>query len=201
VRTRFIVAIAALIAAAALVAGPEAAGARMSSVAQTLDAAEFRTVTRVAPSDVPVTSITTLDPAHRSAGWLGPATALAEAAVSAEVAGARPTAPQPTVKPRPAPKNPWHLDRDISWYGPGLYGSRTACGVVLTTSVRGVASRTLPCGTLVTFRNPANGRTATVPVIDRGPYVSGRTWDMSGGLCVYLDHCYTGSIDWRLAKG
>jgi rare lipoprotein A (peptidoglycan hydrolase) len=73
--------------------------------------------------------------------------------------------------------------------------------VTLTKTVRGVASRTLPCGTKVTFRNPANGRTITVPVIDRGPYVAGRTWDMSAGLCLYLDHCYTGSIQWRLAGG
>jgi rare lipoprotein A (peptidoglycan hydrolase) len=80
-----------------------------------------------------------------------------------------------------------------------MYGSRTACGVTLTVAVMGVASPTLPCGTKVTFRNPGNGRSVTVPVIDRGPYVSGRVWDMSGGLCTYLHHCYTGSIYWKLA--
>ena len=64
-------------------------------------------------------------------------------------------------------------------------------------TIMGVAHRSLPCGTLVTFRNPANGRQVTVPVIDRGPYVAGRTWDMLRGLCDYLDHCYTGSIEWR----
>ncbi len=73
--------------------------------------------------------------------------------------------------------------------------------MTLTKTVMGVASRTLPCGTKVTFRNPANGRSVTVPVIDRGPYVSGRIWDMTAGLCLYLDHCYTGSIQWRLAGG
>lgn len=199
-RTRIIVAIAALIAASALVAGPEAAGAREASVAQTLDSAQLRAVSLAAPSDSPATSITTLDPTHRSAGWLGPGTALAESGVAAEVAGARPAAPQPTVKPKRAPKRQWHLDPNVSWYGPGMYGARTACGVALTKAVRGVASRTLPCGTKVTFRNPANGRTITVPVIDRGPYVAGRIWDMSGGLCTYLDHCYTGAIEWKLAN-
>ena len=97
------------------------------------------------------------------------------------------------------PKNLWRLDTNISWYGPVMYGQRTACGVTLSTTVLGVASRTLPCGTRVTFRNPANGRTVTVRVIDRGPYVSGRTWDMTGGLCLYLDHCYTGSMYWKVA--
>ncbi len=200
-RTRIIVAIAALIAATALVVGPDTAGAREPSVAQTLGPTQFRAVTLVAPSDTPATTITTLDIAQRSAGWLGPATALAEAGVTAEVAGARPPGPQPTVQPRQAPKNPWHYDGNVSWYGPGMYGWHTACGVILTKSIRGVASRTLPCGTLVTFRDPLSGRTATVPVIDRGPYVAGRTWDLSGGLCTYLDHCYTGSLDWRLAGG
>ena len=65
----------------------------------------------------------------------------------------------------------------------------------------GVAHRTLPCGTLVTFRSPANGREVTVPVIDRGPHVTGRQWDMSKGMCVYLGHCYTGSIEWRFGTG
>jgi rare lipoprotein A (peptidoglycan hydrolase) len=59
----------------------------------------------------------------------------------------------------------------------------------------GVAHRTLPCGTLVTFR--WNGRQVTVPVIDRGPYVAGRQWDLSRALCAYLDHCWTGPIEWR----
>ena len=67
-----------------------------------------------------------------------------------------------------------------------------------TEEIVGVAHRTLPCGTKVTFRNPANGRVVTAPVIDRGPYVSGRYWDLSGGLCLALGHCYTGSIYWKL---
>ncbi len=109
----------------------------------------------------------------------------------------RPTVKQPAPRVRTVLKNYWRFDPDISWYGPGFYGSGTACGQTYTKTILGVAHRTLPCGTLVTFRNPANGRQITVPVIDRGPYVSGRTWDMSKGLCEYLGHCYTGSIEWR----
>jgi rare lipoprotein A len=98
-------------------------------------------------------------------------------------------------------KNYWRFDPDISWYGPGFYGSGTACGQQYTREVMGVAHRSLPCGTLVTFRNTVNGRQVTVPVIDRGPYVTGRTWDMSRALCEYLDHCYTGTIEWRWGGG
>ena len=64
-----------------------------------------------------------------------------------------------------------------SWYGPGLYGNRTACGEKLTRYIVGVADRTLPCGTAVTLRY--NGRTLTLPVIDRGPYANSATLDLT----------------------
>ena len=114
---------------------------------------------------------------------------------------ARPSIAQPAPSPGviAVPAGPsWRSDPNVSWYGPGFYGLRTACGQTLTTSLIGVASRTLPCGTLVTFRNPADGRVVTAPVVDRGPFVSGRQWDLTGGLCLALVHCYTGSIDWHL---
>ena len=64
-----------------------------------------------------------------------------------------------------------------TWYGPGFYGNRTACGQRLTTATLGVAHRTLPCGTNVALR--ANGRSIVVPVIDRGPYARGVTYDLT----------------------
>lgn len=67
--------------------------------------------------------------------------------------------------------------RGASWYGPGLYGNPTACGQRLTTSLQGVAHRRLPCGTRVTLAH--NGRFVTVPVVDRGPYVDGLTFDLT----------------------
>jgi rare lipoprotein A (peptidoglycan hydrolase) len=64
-----------------------------------------------------------------------------------------------------------------SWYGPGFYGNRTACGLTYGAEVLGVAHRTLPCGTMMTLTYA--GRSVAVPVIDRGPYVAGRTLDLS----------------------
>lgn len=57
-----------------------------------------------------------------------------------------------------------------TWYGPGFYGNRTACGKRLRSGTLGVAHRSLPCGTKVAILY--RGRTITVPVIDRGPYTS-----------------------------
>jgi rare lipoprotein A len=61
-----------------------------------------------------------------------------------------------------------------SWYGGG--GS-LACGGYLTNATMGVANKTLPCGTLVTLRY--GGRSVRVPVVDRGPYVPGRDFDLT----------------------
>jgi hypothetical protein len=64
-----------------------------------------------------------------------------------------------------------------SYYGPGLYGNGMACGGTLYPWTRGVAHKTLPCGTKVTLRY--GGRTVTVRVLDRGPYVAGREFDLT----------------------
>src|SRR6202142_2841939 len=61
-----------------------------------------------------------------------------------------------------------------SWYGPG---GVTACGEALGAATQGVANKTLPCGTLVTLRY--RGRVVRVPVIDRGPFVPGRDYDLT----------------------
>lgn len=64
-----------------------------------------------------------------------------------------------------------------SWYGPTSADATTACGLPLTPWTLGVAHRTLPCGTPVALYY--KGRTIVVPVIDRGPFVKGRTWDLT----------------------
>jgi hypothetical protein len=64
-----------------------------------------------------------------------------------------------------------------SYYGPGLYGNGVACGGTLWPDTLGVANKTLPCGTMVKLRY--RGRSVTVPVIDRGPYVAGRSYDLT----------------------
>ncbi len=62
-------------------------------------------------------------------------------------------------------------------YGPGFWGSRTACGKVLRRGTLGVANRTLPCGSRVSLYYA--GRTIVVPVIDRGPYANHADWDLT----------------------
>lgn len=70
-----------------------------------------------------------------------------------------------------------YLPTTATLYGPGFYGRRTACGVVLRRSTIGVAHRWLPCGTPVSIYY--DGRSMVVPVIDRGPYANGANWDLT----------------------
>jgi hypothetical protein len=74
----------------------------------------------------------------------------------------------------------------VSWYGPGFYENRLPCWPWLAANglpiqflpdTWGVAHKSLPCGTMVTLTHGAN--TVTVPVVDRGPYIAGREFDLS----------------------
>ena len=79
-----------------------------------------------------------------------------------------------------------------SWYGPGLYGGQLSCGGTLDAGDMGVAHRSLPCGTKVTLRH--QGRVVRVPVIDRGPYVGGREYDLTEATAQRLKFKGHGSI-------
>jgi hypothetical protein len=78
---------------------------------------------------------------------------------------------------------------DASWYGGG---GGLACGGALTSSTLGVANKTLPCGTLVTIRY--GGRSVRVPVVDRGPYVAGREFDLTEATKQALGFGDTGQV-------
>ena len=69
-----------------------------------------------------------------------------------------------------------HDREPATWYGPGFFGNRTACGQRYHRDLVGVAHRTLPCGTIVSALY--NGRSLRVPVVDRGPY-GHANWDLT----------------------
>jgi hypothetical protein len=197
VRRPRVVACTALIAVLALVAVPGQAGSRNPDPQTQLDPDLFKRVEVAALARGTAVMIPPLDPGARSAGNLDQGSTLYEPAQRSEPIEAPDRAAQPEAKADSISKNPWRWDANVSWYGPNFYGKRTACGLAMTRELIGVAHRTLPCGALITFRNPANGRTLTLPVVDRGPYISGRQWDLTGGACLALNHCYTGSFQWK----
>jgi rare lipoprotein A len=66
-----------------------------------------------------------------------------------------------------------------SWYGPGLAGHSTSSGETYNPNELTAASRTLPIGSRVRVTNPDNGRSVVVRINDRGPFVRGRSLDLS----------------------
>lgn len=186
---------AALIAALTSVVVPGFAGSRTPSAPATIDPSVFQRVdlgrsstTMTAPAP---------DTAYLSDGSLDAETVLREPQPAAGVAAAR---PNPFLKAaKPIIRDTWVWDPEISWYGPGFYGNNGACGMIpggLTPETVGVAHRSLPCGTRVTFKNGSH--VLVTYVIDRGPYVRGRIFDLTKGACVALHHCYTGPIWYRI---
>jgi rare lipoprotein A len=79
-----------------------------------------------------------------------------------------------------------------SYYGPGLYGNKLACGGRLRRGTLGVAHKTLPCGTRVRLKY--RRRTIAVRVIDRGPYAGGRTYDLTEATRDRLHFPSTGRV-------
>jgi rare lipoprotein A (peptidoglycan hydrolase) len=85
-----------------------------------------------------------------------------------------------------------------SWYGgTSMWGRSTACGQVLRPATIGVANKTLPCGTPVKF--VWHGHSIVAPVIDRGPYIQGRAWDLTSAAAEALEFEGVGRIRYAVA--
>jgi rare lipoprotein A (peptidoglycan hydrolase) len=93
--------------------------------------------------------------------------------------------------------------RDFAtWYGPGFYGNRTACGQTYSLHIRGTAvpssgSRSMQCGTRVTVCRFSN--CVRIRVIDTGGFRD-HQFDLSARTAMDLCRCvkpYTMGVVWR----
>lgn len=82
--------------------------------------------------------------------------------------------------------------------GPGAFGHHTACGGVLNAGTYGVAHPTLPCGAriIVEYR----GQRVLTQVVDRGPYESGRQFDVTDALARRLGLEGVQTVHWSYAQ-
>jgi rare lipoprotein A (peptidoglycan hydrolase) len=82
--------------------------------------------------------------------------------------------------------------------GPAAFGRSTACGGVLHADTMGVAHPTLPCGArvFITF----HGQTVLTQVVDRGPYVPGRQFDLTDALARRIGLQGVQKIRWSYAR-
>lgn len=68
-----------------------------------------------------------------------------------------------------------------SYYGRRFHGRLTANGERFDMNAMTAAHKTLPFGTRVRVTNPRNGKSVVVRINDRGPFIRGRTIDLSRG--------------------
>jgi len=79
-----------------------------------------------------------------------------------------------------------------SWYGPGFHRKRTASGEMFDQNKLTAGFRTLPLGSIVEITNLKNRKRVRVKINDRGPWVKGRTIDLSQSAAERLDMVKTG---------
>lgn len=82
--------------------------------------------------------------------------------------------------------------------GPAVFGHRTACGGVMRPETMGVAHPTLPCGVrvFVVF----HGVHVLTQVVDRGPYLPGRQFDVTDALARRLGLSGVQQVHWSFAR-
>ena len=82
--------------------------------------------------------------------------------------------------------------------GPAAFGRRTACGGVLHADTEGVAHPTLPCGARIFISY--GGVKVLTQVVDRGPYVPGREFDLTEALAQRLGLHGVQTVRWSYAR-
>jgi peptidoglycan lytic transglycosylase len=81
-----------------------------------------------------------------------------------------------------------------TYYGKEFAGHRTASGERFNPGAMTAAHRTLPFGTRVRVTNPHTGRSVIVRINDRGPFVKGRSIDLSSGAARAIGMGSTGNV-------
>jgi rare lipoprotein A len=112
--------------------------------------------------------------------------------------------PTPSKKPKPTPTKTRTQPTEGGVASTGTCeasfyadGSRTANGESFDPNGLTAAHKTLPFNTMVRVTNRANGKSVTVRINDRGPFVSGRCLDLARGAFTKIASTSAGVIDAR----
>lgn len=85
-----------------------------------------------------------------------------------------------------------------SWYGGEFHGRKTANGEIFDTNLLTAAHRTLPFGTIATVTNLETGKSVQVRINDRGPFVAGRSIDLSKAAAEQIGLISSGTAKVRI---
>jgi rare lipoprotein A (peptidoglycan hydrolase) len=103
----------------------------------------------------------------------------------------------PGAVPAPGTENGYYSARAAP-YSSTPNHRRTACGERFTATLQGIAHPVLPCGVKIYLRY--NGREVLTQVVDRGPLVPGRDFDITKALADRIGLHGTQRIQWRYAR-
>jgi rare lipoprotein A len=126
------------------------------------------------------------------------APAAATAAPSTAPAAAKAPAPAPEKKAS-APAAAGAMEGKIAHYGSKFNGRKTACGVIFNAKAMTMASKSLPCGTMVKVTNLKNKKSVIVMVTDRGPSTPDRIGDVTTAAARKLGMTGPGVIEAKLS--
>jgi rare lipoprotein A len=99
--------------------------------------------------------------------------------------------------PLPAPVG-YTEEGNASWYGVPFDGRRASNGEIYDMHKLTAAHRTLPFETMVRVTNLTNGKSTTVRVTDRGPFVENRIIDLSLAAAHEIESVGPGIVPVRL---
>jgi rare lipoprotein A len=85
-----------------------------------------------------------------------------------------------------------------SWYGPNFHGKTTSSKEIYDMHDLTAAHKSLPFGTYVVVTNLNNGKSVTVRINDRGPFVKGRIIDLSYAAAKAVDMIGKGTAPVKL---
>lgn len=87
-----------------------------------------------------------------------------------------------------------------SFYGGSFHGRPTASGERFNMHAMTAAHRTYPLGTRVKVTNLRNGKSVTLRINDRGPFIKGRVIDVSQGAAAALGFIPAGLTTVRIER-
>ncbi len=117
--------------------------------------------------------------------------------VEASPSPAKPTPKRSKPAPLPAPAG-YTEEGNASWYGVPFHGRQASNGEIYDMYKLTAAHRTLPFETMVRVTNLNNGKSTTVRITDRGPFVENRVIDLSLAAAREIDSIGAGVVPIRL---
>ena len=128
-----------------------------------------------------------------------PSTEEAKRSTSVEPRPNPSTIPPRRIKPADIPAPGTYVEEgNASWYGPPFHGRKASNGEIYDMNKLTAAHRTLPFDSIVRVTNMNNGKSTTVRITDRGPFVDNRIIDLSKAAAQEIESIGPGVVPVRI---